>query len=1030
MRKLGAFLLVLTLAVASFSVAFSGNDGPGAGGAGRDGYGTITLDGVRDSAYGSAIAIDPSGDLASPGPADWSGTTWTDLTNLYCANDDTNVYVYANLPNYTQAGSSGQIGLTVDLNSSGGGSSDPWGNAITFSHPTLPDFLVRGNIAGMDGGDDGWTELRAWSGGAWSAGGVNWGGISGGGQSGSNIAYANSQGVELKIPLATLGIGLGTNIKLELFATQGGAGKGAYDSTPSDDQSTGWDDPSNLVNYANCDVVSNSTSTPTPTTAPTNTPTPTTPPTNTPTPTTAPTDTPTPTTAPSNTPTPTVAPTNTPTPTVAPTNTPTPTATAAGGGSNNILWDPLYHAAPSYDPQTEFVPGEAYTFRSVDGSGNVYPTTAVDIYILTEWQDLTSANVVYSTGGGDTYQPMVWIKNITTTFHGQPSYTYDLWQGTIPAQSAGTTVYYRVQVNDGTASATLKAANSAGSGYQNPLGQWVRNPDAAASDNYSYTVISPTATPTPTPAPTNTPTPTTVPTNTPTPTVAPTNTPTPTTAPTNTPTPTTAPTNTPTPTPTGSVALSLIPDTSTVSVGQVFTLTIRAQAGSQLVDGVAAYLNFDPLLLQVQAVTNGSALPVQIQNLINNSTGAVDFAAGAFSNFPSGTFDVAFVRLQAISASAGAPVTFNRSSPRRSDVTFGGASVLGAVNDALVIIVAGSTSTPTPTPTPAPTSTPTPTAAPTNTPTTAPTSTPTTGPTSTPTATPTKTPKPTKTRTPTPTPTTGPTSTPTPTTVATSTPTPTTAPTHTPTPTAAPTYTPTPTAAPTHTPTVTPTVTTGPTATPTATPTGVVIFQAPQSSTVMVGDIFTVTVRVQSGSQPVNGAAAYLNFDPAIVQVQALTAGASLPVLIQSQFSNSAGTVDFAAGAFSGFPSGTFDVVQVRLAAAAPSAGMPLVFNLTPPRRTDVTFGAGSILAGAVDGVVIVANNCFDFDGDGIVDVDDMIQIALRWQITADNPDPDGDPGTPNYEFRYDLDADRDIDVRDIMLASAHWNEAQTCTPP
>ncbi|MFZ1551385.1 MAG: hypothetical protein WAV53_08300, partial [Anaerolineae bacterium] len=136
MRKLGAFLLVLTLAVASFSVAFSGNDGPGAGGAGRDGYGTITLDGVRDAAYGSAIAIDPSGDLASPGPADWSGTTWTDLTNLYCANDDTNVYVYADLPNYTQTGSSGQIGLTVDLNSSGGGSSDPWGNAITFSHPT------------------------------------------------------------------------------------------------------------------------------------------------------------------------------------------------------------------------------------------------------------------------------------------------------------------------------------------------------------------------------------------------------------------------------------------------------------------------------------------------------------------------------------------------------------------------------------------------------------------------------------------------------------------------------------------------------------------------------------------------------------------------------------------------------------------------------------------------------------------------------------------------------------------------------
>ena len=109
-----------------------------------------------------------------------------------------------------------------------------------------------------------------------------------------------------------------------------------------------------------------------------------------------------------------------------------------------------------------------------------------------------------------------------------------------------------------------------------------------------------------------------------------------------------------------------------MSVGQVFTLTIRAQAGSQLVDGVAAYLNFDPALLQVQAVTNGSALPVQIQNQFNNSAGTVDFAAGAFSSFPSGIFDVAYARLQAIAASAGAPVTFNRSTPRRSDVTFGG----------------------------------------------------------------------------------------------------------------------------------------------------------------------------------------------------------------------------------------------------------------------------------------------------------------------------------------------------------------------
>ena len=55
-------------------------------------------------------------------------------------------------------------------------------------------------------------------------------------------------------------------------------------------------------------------------------------------------------------------------------------------GDDNILWDHLYHNDPdNYDPTTEFVPGESYTFRDVDPSGKVYPTTNVNIYILVDW---------------------------------------------------------------------------------------------------------------------------------------------------------------------------------------------------------------------------------------------------------------------------------------------------------------------------------------------------------------------------------------------------------------------------------------------------------------------------------------------------------------------------------------------------------------------------------------------------------------------------------------------------------------------
>ena len=155
------------------------------------------------------------------------------------------------------------------------------------------------------------------------------------------------------------------------------------------------------------------------------------------------------------------------------------------GGDNNILWDYLYHNDPdNYNPTQEFVPFESYTFRSVDPTGHVYPFTNVTIYILVDWGDLTSANVIYSTGGSDAYVPMSWVKNVTTSFHGQPSRTYDLWSATIPAHPVGTTVWYRIQVNDGSASAYLKTNNT----WRNPLGQWVRNPDSPATDNYSYLV--------------------------------------------------------------------------------------------------------------------------------------------------------------------------------------------------------------------------------------------------------------------------------------------------------------------------------------------------------------------------------------------------------------------------------------------------------------------------------------------------------------------------------------------------------------
>jgi len=88
-------------------------------------FGVITLDGQRDANYGPAIATDPSGDLASPGPRDWSGTAWADQTALYCQNDQSDLFIYVDLPQYSKAGSRGQIGLLIDRSTAAGGGQDP-----------------------------------------------------------------------------------------------------------------------------------------------------------------------------------------------------------------------------------------------------------------------------------------------------------------------------------------------------------------------------------------------------------------------------------------------------------------------------------------------------------------------------------------------------------------------------------------------------------------------------------------------------------------------------------------------------------------------------------------------------------------------------------------------------------------------------------------------------------------------------------------------------------------------------------------
>ncbi len=203
----------------------------------------IVFDGVADAEY-TTVTTDPSSDLASPGPADWDGVAWTDLTVLRATNDATDLYVHVAMPAYAAASSKGSWGFAIDVNgSAAGGAGDPWGNAIAYTAANLPDFHMRGNTQN----DGGWTELRTWAG--------NWDTGSGNNISGTNTAWSDGAGLELKIPLSTLGVGVGDTLNLLFWASQTDGGKGAYDALGDSDQSTGWDDPTSHSTYASYTIV-------------------------------------------------------------------------------------------------------------------------------------------------------------------------------------------------------------------------------------------------------------------------------------------------------------------------------------------------------------------------------------------------------------------------------------------------------------------------------------------------------------------------------------------------------------------------------------------------------------------------------------------------------------------------------------------------------------------------------------------------------------------------------------------------------
>jgi len=136
---------------------------------------------------------------------------------------------------------------------------------------------------------------------------------------------------------------------------------------------------------------------------------------------------------------------------------------------------------------------------------------------------------------------------------------------------------------------------------------------------------------------------------------------------------------------------------------------------------------------------------------------------------------------------------------------------------------------------------------------------------------------------------------------------------------------------------------------------GMYVDQTPK--VVDVGDTFTTNVMVTYDlnpapgltSAPVTEGEAHINFDPTKLEVLGITPGTELWHVVQSNFDNVAGTIDFKAEVLEA-PAGLgatsqFLLCSLELKAKGLTNGSPLLFVFQGPNRiTDVVFYGHSVL--------------------------------------------------------------------------------------
>ena len=126
------------------------------------------------------------------------------------------------------------------------------------------------------------------------------------------------------------------------------------------------------------------------------------------------------------------------------------------------------------------------------------------------------------------------------------------------------------------------------------------------------------------------------------------------------------------------------------------------------------------------------------------------------------------------------------------------------------------------------------------------------------------------------------------------------------------------------------------------------------SPTVEAGNSFDLTIRVHCNGQPVDAAAAYLDFDPACFEVLSVTPGETLDIILENTFDNPGGRIDYGAGSFINHPSDVFTLftAELKVKPDAFTAATEIRFSRQIPRNTNADYRGYEVLRQAA-GVTI-----------------------------------------------------------------------------